>query len=370
MKRRKQRRDRGQTKVGLPPGSAVYVGHPREGGADLTALVYDAQGLEEHQHSSPEVLRGLVASNRVVWINVDGVHDVELVTDLCERFGLSPLAVEDVLNTATRTKLDVLDNGTALVALEMLTAQLPHDSNGDGEHDVPWEVCSEHVSVVLGAGFVLSFQEGHAGDLFEPVRTRIRAGTGRIRTQGADYLAHALLDAIVDGYFVVLDRIDDRVEEVEANTLSGDQPDVAARVYALKQDLATVRRVVFGLREVVGRLIKGEVRLVGRPIEPFFRDLYDHVMSVLEMTESGRERLTGVLDLHLALSAHRMNDVMKVLTIVATIFIPISWIAGVYGMNFVMMPGSQAWWGFPVAVGLMLLTAIGMLVFFRLRRWL
>jgi magnesium transporter len=367
LKRRK-RRDRGQTRVGLPPGTAVYVGHPRDGGGDLTAFVYDAKGLVEHQHPTPAEVRDLVASGRVVWVNCDGVHDVPLVTEICERFGLPPLAIEDVLNTATRTKLEVLEDGLVLVSLEMLTVAVDDGPLRPG--DGAWEVNSEHVSVVLGPGFVLSFQEGHAGDLFEPVRLRIRSGAGRIRGQGPDYLAHALLDAIVDGYFVVLDRIDDRVEEVEATALAGDARDLAARVYALKQDLALVRRVVFPLREVVGRLVKGEARLVTRPVEPFLRDLYDHVMSVLEMTESGRERLTSVLDLHLALSAHRMNDVMKVLTIVATVFIPLSWVAGVYGMNFDRMPGIHAPMGFWEVMGLMVAIGVAMLAFFRYRGWL
>lgn len=346
-------------KVGLPPGTAIYVGEPREGGVAISAFVYDPKGIVEHKHPSPAEVRALVAPGRVVWLDCDGVHDVALVTEICREFKVHPLAVEDLLNTATRPKLDLFDNDLVLVAVDMVLAE-----------GSPCEIFTEHVTILVGPGFVLSFQEGRSGDLFDPVRNRIRNGTGRIRSQGPDYLLHALLDAVVDGYFVVLDRLEERVDAVETEAFDERSTGLAPRVYALKTDLATIRRAVFPLREVVSRLLQGEAPLVGRAVEPYLRDLYDHVMSTLDMIDAGRERLTSVLEVHLAVAAHRMNDVIKVLTIVSTVFIPLSWVAGVYGMNFDRMPELHWMFGYPFALGLMFVMAAGLLLLFRRRGWL
>ncbi|MEQ1566295.1 MAG: magnesium/cobalt transporter CorA [Myxococcota bacterium] len=345
--------------IGLPPGTAVYVGHPREGGGKLHVFVYDAVGVAEHHHAAPEDIRAWVKPGRVVWVDCDGVHDVPLVTELATQFGIHALALEDVLNTGSRPKLDAYDNQQLVLALEMILAE--------GE---PPALRTEHVTVVAGPGFVVSFQEGSAGDVFDPVRARIRSGTGRIRSLGADYLLYALVDAIVDGYFVALDRMEDRIDGIEAHLFDTRAHDLPERIYALKSDLGQVRRAVFPLREAVSRMHKGETGLVGRVVEPYLRDLYDHVVQVLESTESGRDRLTGVLEVYLAIATHRMNDVMKVLTIVATVFIPLSWVAGIYGMNFDEMPELHWAFGYPFALGIMAVMGVGMLGWFRHRGWL
>jgi magnesium transporter len=284
---------------------------------------------------------------------------VSLVTEICEAFGVHPLAVEDVLNTASRPKLDVYDNQQLVLAVDMVFL--------DGD---PGEVSTEHVTLIAGPGFVLSFQEGRAGDMFDPVRTRIRGGTGRIRSLGCDYLLHALVDAIVDGYFVVLDKLEDRIDQIESTAFVDRSPELPAKVYAMKSELGVVRRAVFPLREAVSRMLRGETPLVSRQVEPYLRDLADHVMQSLDMIESGRDRLTNVLEVYLAAATHRMNDVMKVLTVVSTIFIPLSWIAGVYGMNFDVMPELHWAFGYPLAVGSMLAVAAGMLLYFWRRGWL
>lgn len=358
MKNRKKI-DRRAAKIGLSPGTAVYIGAAKEGGGKLAAFVYDPQGVQEHQHPTAADIRAQVAPGRVVWLDCDGVHDVALVTEICSLFGVPALAIEDVLSTLTRPKLDLLDDGLMLLALDMV---IPEGS--------PCELLSEHVTLLVGAGFVLSFQEGRAGDLFDPVRQRIRVGTGRIRTLGVDYLTHALVDAIVDGYFVALDRLEDRIEGIETVALEDAAPEVAKHVYALKADLAVLRRAAFPLREVVSRLLKGEARIVGRAVEPYLRDLYDHVMSVLDLVEADRERLTSALEVQLAIATHRMNDVMKLLTVVATVFIPLSWVAGVYGMNFDDMPELHWTFGYPLAMGVMIAIGVAMLGYFRFKRWL
>lgn len=353
----KKRRARREVKIGLPPGSAVYVGQPREAGVHLRAFAYDTQGLQEHTHPEPEEVRALVAPGRVVWLDCDGVHDVALVKEVCERFGVHHLAMEDVLNTEGRPKLDQFEGGVLLFAVHMLTCE-------DGE------VATEHVSFLLGTGFLLSFQEGRAGDLFDPVRQRIRAGTGRIRTLGPDYLLHALVDTVVDGYFGVVSRLEEAIDRAEADALDPAAPGIPQRVYALKSDLGRIRGSVLPLREAIGRLQRGEAEQVGRGVDPYLRDLYDHVMQVLDMVETDRERLSGVIELHLAIQTHRMNDVMKLLTIITSIFIPLSWIAGVYGMNFEHMPELGWRYGYFATLGLMGVVAIGMVGWFRYRDWL
>jgi magnesium transporter len=217
---------------------------------------------------------------------------------------------------------------------------------------------------------VISFQEGRVGDLFDPVRNRIRTGSGRVRGMGPDYLLHALTDQVVDGYFGVVERLEERIDKLEAEALHHQAGDFPQRVYALKSDLGTIRRAVLPLREAVGRLLKGEVHLVSRNVDPYLRDLYDHVMQVLDILENDRERLSGVLELHLAVQTHSMNDVMKVLTIVSTVFIPLSWVAGVYGMNFEFMPEVHWMLGYPFALGVMAVMAGLMLGWFRYRGWL
>jgi len=356
---RKKRQRPKDVKLGLPPGSAVYVGQPREGGVHVRAFCYDPQGVREYSHPDLADLPKLVAAGRVVWVDCDGVHDVALVRELCERFGVHPLAMEDVLNTQGRTKLDVFDGGIVLIALDMVTAE--------GQ---PPEAVTEHVSFLLGEGFVLSFQEGRSGDLFDPVRQRIRGGTGKIRTMGPDYLVHALVDAVVDGYLAVVAVLEDRIDASELEALDVTIQDLPQRVYALKTELGAMRRAVLPLREAIVRMQRGEVPHVGRAVEPYLRDLSDHVAQVLDIVESDRERLNGVVELHLALQTRRMNDVMKVLTIVATIFIPLSWIAGIYGMNFDYMPELRVWWAYPATLASMVAAALGMLGWFKYKDWI
>ena len=232
------------------------------------------------------------------------------------------------------------------------------------------EIVSEHVSIVLGPGFVISFQEGRSGALFDPLRARIRAGNGRVRAMGPDYLAHALLDAIVDGYFGVVEKMEEGIDRAEAEAIDERTTEFPKRIYGLKSELTSLRQSVVPLREVLARLLKGESRLIGRGVHPYLRDLSDHVMQVLDMVDSGRERLNGVLELHLAVQSHRMNDVMRVLTVVSTVFIPMSWLAGVYGMNFDDMPELHVRFGYFAAMGVMVGMALAMLAWFRYRKWL
>ncbi len=355
-----KKRHRHLVQTGLPPGTPVYVGEPRQGGVEVQALIYDSDDLVVHHHPLPAQIRALVHPGRVVWLDCDGVHDAELAMEICDKFGVHPVAIEDIVTTGTRPKTEPYEEFLLVVA-EMVTI---------AEDDPSREMRHEHISIILGHGFVLSFQEGKPGDLFESVRNRIQRGHGRIRRMAADYLLHGLLDAIVDGYFAILEHVEDKVDEVEALAFEDADATVPTRVHALKQELAVLRRSVWPLREAVARLLKGDSRLLSRDTEPYFRDLYDHVVQVMENIDASRERLTGVLDLHLAVTSHRMNEVMRVLTIVATVFIPLSFLAGLWGMNFQYMPELQQEWGYPMALVIMGGSAAAMFLYFYRKGWL
>ncbi|MED5370244.1 MAG: magnesium/cobalt transporter CorA [Myxococcota bacterium] len=341
-------------KRGQAPGTAIYVGEERSHPIQVTVLDYNPEALKEHAHASLDDLSSFRESPSVTWVNLDGVHDVAAVSAVCEAFGVHPLAMEDILNPGTRPKVDDYGDQVFVVA-KMVT---PSEQG--------FEV--EQVSMVLGTGWVLTFQE-REGDLFDPIRKRIRSGGGRIRRMGSDYLLHSVLDALVDGYFETLVRLDESTAALEDQASEASTGEAAKRVHALKRDLVTLRRLIWPLRAATGELMRsGE--LIGEASLPYFRDLQDHVLQVLELMDSYRDRLTGVLELQLAVASGRMNDVMQVLTIVATLFIPLTFIAGIYGMNFQAMP-ELAWrWGYPAVWGVMLACALGMVAYFRRRGWL
>ncbi len=345
------------TKRGQPPGTLHHVGEIRPDGAGVTVFDYDEGSCSERTVEGPEACRALRDSPTVSWINVDGLHDVERVRGLGEAFGLHPLVMEDIVNTDQRPKLEEFE-GYLYLAAKML--------RWDRDQD---ELTIEQVSLVLGPKFVLSFQE-RPGDVFGPIRDRLRSAKGRIRRMGPDYLAYALLDAIVDGYFDVLEHLGDRIEHLEERLLSRPEPGVLHQLHRLKREALFIRKSVWPLREVVSGLQRTESELIGGPIEPYLRDLHDHTVQVIDTTETLRDLLGGMLETYLSSVSNRMNEVMKVLTIIATIFIPLTFIAGVYGMNFKDMPELGWHWAYPAVWLLMLLVAAGMVIYFRRRRWL
>jgi len=298
-------------------------------------------------------------SPSVTWINVDATHRVEIVQKLGDCFGIHPLIQEDILNTEQRPKLE--DFGDYLyVVLKMLSV----NGNGDG-------MLAEQVSLILGANFVISFQEeGKEGDLFEVVRERLRSGKGKLRKMGADYLLYALLDAIVDGYFVILERLGERIEVLEEELLANPTQLTLQNIHTLKREMIFLRKSVWPLREVISGLQRGESQLISETTGPYLRDVYDHTIQVIDAVESFRDMLAGMLDIYLSSISNRLNEVMKVLTIIATIFIPLTFIVGVYGMNFKSMPELEWRWGYPAVWLVMFVMAGLMLVFFRRKRWL
>ncbi|MCK6514821.1 magnesium/cobalt transporter CorA [Myxococcota bacterium] len=293
-------------------------------------------------------------AEETVWINVDGIHQVEVVTTICGAFGVHPLAIEDLLNPNTRTKVD--DYGDHIVAAAKMVNPAPPGLGGMFE--------LEQVGVVVGQSWVLTFQE-RPGDGFESIRARLRGGAGRIRKSGPDYLLHALLDSVVDVTAEVILSVDQRIDDLEA------QPaDLHVQAHELRAELVSLRRAVAPLREAISALLRAESALVREHNKPYYRDLYDHVAQALDLIDSNRERVMSLVQLHLAENGHRLNEVMQVLTIVATMFIPLTFVVGVYGMNFEHMPELQWRYGYPAVWVVMVLMVLGMLVWFRSRRWL
>jgi magnesium transporter len=342
--------------LGQPPGSLVHVGEVYSQETTLARIEYCEDRVEE---TTPDISSALASTlpGSVLWLDVDGVHDSSVIEALGASAGIHALLLEDVMHTGERPKLD--ESPTSLfISLRMLrTAERAE------------QIDDEQVSLILGNSWVISFQE-RRGDVFDAVRDRIRAGRGRIRSCGPDYLFCSLIDAIVDHYFVVLERVGDRVEDVYERVVKQPTRAELDTIRLLKRELLFMRRAVWPLREVLSHLEHGEAVLLQSDTLPYFRDVYDHVIQILETIETYREMLTSLMDVYLSSIANRTNEVMKVLTIITTLFIPLSFLAGLYGMNFRFMPELEWRYSYYVVLGVMAGATAGMLVYFRRKRWL
>jgi len=350
-------------KAGLPPGTPVHVGEQVAEEVKVTVMDYDQDRCEVISPDNPEECTHYRKKDTVTWVNVDGLHQTDMIEKLCTCFDLHPLTVEDILNTTQRPKLDVFDDYLYLV-IKMQTYNPERR-----------QVDMEQVSFVLGKNYLLSFQEKE-GDTFDPVRNRIRTSKGRIRKMKADYLAYALLDSIIDNYFSVLEQVGEEIEFMEEELVKEPEPETLHRIHILKREMILLRRSVWPLREVINSLIRGEeTEMIGEDIYFYLKDLYDHTIQVIDTIETFRDIISGMIDIYLSSVSNRMNEVMKVLTIFAAIFIPLTFIAGVYGMNFdrvtspLNMPELGWYYGYPFALGLMAVSAAGMLIYFKRKKW-
>jgi len=302
---------------------------------------------------------GLRVRPGVTWINVEGLEDTGLVERLGDHFRIDPLLLEDLLHVGQRPKVE-LRNEYLFLVLRMFT---PADGNG--------EVRYEQVSMVLGGDFLLTFQEGQEGDAFDAVRRRLREGRGIIRDRGADYLMYALVDTIVDNYFLVLAGLSDRLEEVEDHILESAQtPAMVSALHRLRRENIILRKAVWPVREMIATLLRGDSPLVHEATRPYLRDVQDHAMEVVETVETLRDLTQSLTEVHLSLVSNRMNEVIKVLTIISTIFVPLTFIVGIYGMNFRYMPELALPWAYPAVWVLMAFVTVALLTFLRRRGWL
>jgi len=356
MSRKNRKKSAKTAKKGLLPGELVHIGERRVEEALVSVIEYSPETFLERKNIANDFECKRPEGENILWINVDGLHDTELLQQIGKQFSIHPLVLEDICNTGQRPKME--DYGDYLyIVMKMAT--------WDAERE--W-VDFEQVSLVLTENCVLSFQE-RPGDVFEPVRQRLRLGKGRIRKQGADFLAYSLLDSAVDEYFLLLEQIGDQVEKLEDDLLDEPGEHIVAGIHDLKREMIYLRKTAWPLREVVSMLERSET-LVTTDTQLYARDLYDHVIQVIDSIETLRDIISGMLDVYLSSVSNRMNEIMKVLTIIATIFIPLTFLAGVYGMNFKYMPELQWKWAYPAVWLVMLGTAGWMVRFFRRKGWL
>jgi magnesium transporter len=344
-------------KMGLPPGTPVFVGDKKTEATKITIMDFDETQVQERAVDEVEECFPFKQTPTVTWINIDGVHDVGLIQKLGEKFDLHPLIIEDIVHTQQRPKMEESENYIYIV-LKMLYF--------DSEKQ---ETQVEQVSVVFGKNFVISFQE-REGDIFETIRERIRKGKGRIRKMNSDYLAYALIDAVVDHYFVILEKDGEKIEELEDKVVLEPKPETLQDIHQLKREMIFLRRSVWPLRELVNSLERGESALIHKATRIYLRDVYDHTIQVIDTLETYRDMLSGMHDTYLSSISNRMNDVMKVLTIIATIFIPLTFIAGIYGMNFEFMPELKWRWAYFGVWAVIFVVAFVMVAYFKKKKWL
>jgi len=344
-------------KAGSAPGTLVHVGEEKTDPVRISVISFDAQEVIERSLTSIDKALTLIRPGATTWINIDGIHDVGIIEQVGACFGIHPLTLEDMLNTTQRPKAEAFE-GYLFVLLKMLR-------EGDGD-DL---FATEQVSLILKENLLITFQET-VGDVFTPVRERIRKGKGRIRTAGCDYLAYALVDAIVDNYFVILERVGLRLETLEASIDSESDSGVLEAIHHIRREMIDLRRQVWPLREIVSQLVKDDMGMISEATSLFMRDVYDHTIQTIDTIEAFRDTLSGLQDLYLSIISNRMNEVMKVLTIIATIFIPITFVAGVYGMNFANIPELHWRWGYLYFWLVTVVMVVVMLLFFKRKKWL
>ncbi len=344
-------------KVGQVPGELHYVGDKANLPTAISVIAYDESG---HFFGGLELdkLGDLTDRHRTIWIDVDGVSDLAKIKLMADHFDFHPLMAEDVVNTEHLPNLQEYDQHL-FFAMKMLQI------NPQTE-----QVEVEHLSLILGSNYVISFQEDKAGDVFQPIRERIKAKKGRVSKMGADYLYYLLIDSVVDHYFLVLENIRQQVEDIEERLLLQPEHNIIPEITALKKQFSLIRKLVFPLQEEIIRLIGGEYEdFIQEATLPYFRDVLDHVKHLTSNFESFRDTLYSLMDLYLSNLSHSMNSVMKTLTVITTIFIPLTFVAGIYGMNFKHMPELSYPWAYPTVLAGMLLLGVGMLFFIKQRHW-
>jgi magnesium transporter len=344
-------------KAGLAPGTLVHDGDKKVEKAKITIIDYDATQFQEKEVETIEECFPFRDTPTITWINIDGLHEVQIIEKIGKHFSIHPLILEDILHTGQRPKMEDFEDHIFLVV-----KMFYYDEKDN-------EIKMEQVSLLLGPNFVISFQE-REGDIFNSIRERIRNHKGRIRRMKADYLGYALLDTIVDNYFIILEKIGEDIENIEEELVTRPTPETLQTIHNLKRELIVLRKSIWPLREVVNSLERGESPLINEATGVYLRDVYDHTIQVIDTIETFRDMVSGMLDIYLSSISNKMNEVMKVLTIIATIFIPLTFVAGIYGMNFEFMPELKWHWGYFAALLVMVAVAVIMVFYFRRKRWL
>jgi len=341
--------------IGAPPGTLFYNGEQRNERVKITLIEFNEKEFFEREFYDFAECTSHFSDEMVKWINVDGVHDTALIEKIGQRYNIHPLTLEDIVHIDQRPKFEDYDHYLVAV-LKMIKYET--------------EVKGEQLSLLLFKDTVISFQEPQGGDAFDIIRNRLRQAKGRVRKLGADYLFYALMDAVVDWYFNAIEKIGDKVEDIEEEIISSPRPESLIHLYNMKREVIYLRKQVWPLRDMISNLLRSESDFISANTQLFFRDLQDHSTRIIDTVETYRDLLSGIMDIHLSTNSNKMNEVMKLLTIMSSIFIPVTFVAGVYGMNFENMPELKSPYGYAATWGVMLVIMGGLVLFFRRKKWL
>lgn len=353
----KKKREPVISKSGVAPGTLTYTGEARAEKIRISSLMYKSGACMEQKPRSDHAFGDLVKPGYTSWINIEGVHDSKMIKKVGEHFGLHPLVQEDIMNVRQRPKLE--DYGDYL----FFVVRMADIDEKTGRLGI------EQVSLTIHKDFIISFQEDPE-DIFTPIRDRIRQGAGKVSQLGPDYLAYLLMDAVVDRHFLILETFAERIDILEEELMEDPRKETLKKVYQLKQEISKLRKSVWPMREVAAAIQKNSNPLLSESLDVYFRDLQDHIMRVMDSIDSFRDTAGSMIDLYLSSTSHRMNDVMKVLTVISTIFIPLTFITGYYGMNLAGMKEEEWPPTYPIVVGVMVVVIILQLIWYRKKKWL
>jgi len=341
--------------IGAPPGTLFYNGEERNEPIKITLIEFNESEYFEDEYYNLEDCISHVKPNMVKWLNVGGIHKLDLVEQIGKIYNIHPLTLEDIVHVDQRPKFEDYDH-YVIAIMKMINYSS--------------QVDSEQLAIILLDNTVISFQEPHGGDAFDIIRNRLRTAKGRVRKLGADYLAYALMDAVVDCYFTCIEKIGDKVEEIEDDIINDSDKKSLLQLYHLKREMIYLRKQVWPLRDMINNMVRSETNLINPTTDIYLRDLNDHVTRIIDTVETYRDLLSGIMDIYLSTNANKMNEVMKVLTIMSSIFIPVTFIVGVYGMNFENMPELKTQNGYYLIWGLMLSVILGLLIYFKKKKWM
>ncbi len=351
-----KRKKKTSSKIGLPPGSIVYLGEKKVEKVTITLTEYDENDAETYEIKSVEEIDPFTDTPQVTWVSVCGLHETEFLKQVGEKFKVHSLVLEDILNTDTRPKIEITDDYLFIVMKLLIF---------NAEHKI---LETEQVSFILGRTFLFSFSE-KSDEIFNPIKERIATQLGKFRKRGSDYLLYALMDIVVDHYFLALEKVEDRIETLDDEVINNPERSQIESIYNLRNLLLMMRRSIWPSREIVNQLIKDDSDLLDDSIEPYLRDIYDHTIHITESIEQQREITNGLMEIYLSMMSNKMNEVMKVLTVIATIFIPLTFIVGIYGMNFPNMPEMGWPWAYFAVWGVMIGVTLLMLYYFKRKKW-
>jgi magnesium transporter len=343
-------------KIGLPAGSLVYIGEQKVEKVKISALYYDRDQLRVSEIYSLTDLTAIQKPSKSTWINITGLHEVETLRELGRLYEIDSLVMEDILNTDQRPKVEIHDSYLFIV-LKTINYTAPQEN-----------LSIEQVSLILGKNFLLSFQESE-NTIFAPIYNRIKDATNRISKNGVDFIMYAMLDLIIDHYFLVMEKQSEKIQQLEDHVLSQSNQSVMHSIQKTKREMISLRQAVWPLREVLHNLLREDIRLIQKPIIPYLRDISDHVLQIIDTIELYRDLTSGILEVYLSSISNRLNEIMKVLTLIATIFIPLTFIAGIYGMNFDWMPELKWRWGYLGFWIISIMISLLLILFYKKKKW-